>query len=257
MDKLDDLTVVLDILHKYKLPISPILEYSIQEKINSLSIELESTDTDYSSDNNQNDSMEVVHHSLHKNTEVLDEENSLKNCKKLLIYIRQLALTIISSFPDSRKWQILFSFLNGESMSKLAVMNNITRERVRQILQVAIADLSNFKLETCEVVTKKDNEIDSLKKALAKQMDLITELKSKIHDNEIEIKKIPSEAYSTFIADLEIPIRLKNVLISNHIETVYELSRFSKGQFLRLEHAGRRTLYDAQELLSKYNLVFK
>lgn len=186
-----------------------------------------------------------------------NEEISLHNCEKLIPYLRRLALSVIGSFPISRDQEILSSFLNGATINTLAEKNNISRERVRQILQLTASDLSHFRVETSEIVAEKNKELTTLKMALGKQTEVIQELKSEINDKKKKLQNVPAEAYSAVIPELDIPVRLKNAMRANHIETVYELSRLSIGEFLQLRNAGRKSLYDAQKLLAQYGLEFE
>lgn len=48
MSELEEIKGVLSLLRKYNLPISPILEYAIQEKIDRLSIDSESSEPESS-----------------------------------------------------------------------------------------------------------------------------------------------------------------------------------------------------------------
>lgn len=257
MSELEEIKGVMSLLRKYNLPISPILEYAIQEKIESLSIDSESSTPECTSlAERENDEEEEILLDTRIASEISKEETSLQNCEKLLPYLRRLALSVIGSFPISRNREILVSFLSGITMNELAEKNNISRERVHQILQRSVSDLSNFQIETSEFVAEKNNEIATLKMALGKQLDLIQELKSEISEKQKKNQNVPAEAYSAVIANLHIPIRLKNAMIANQIETVYDLSRLSIGEFLQLRNAGKKSLYDAQTLLAKYNLEF-
>ena len=258
MSELEEIKGVMSLLRKYNLPISPILEYAIQEKIDSLSIDSESSEPASSSVADVETMTEgIIPLESHFASEISNEEISLHNCEKLIPYLRQLALSVIGSFPISRDNEVLSSFLNGETINALTEKNNISSERVRQILQRSISNLSHFRVETSEIVAEKNKELATLKMALGKQTEVIQELKSEINDKKKKLQNVPAEAYSAAIPDLDIPVRLKNAMRANHIETVYELSRLSIGEFLQLKKAGRKSLSDAQTLLAKYNLEFE
>lgn len=71
------------------------------------------------------------------------------------------------------------------------------------------------------------------------------------------MKNEKSELISKKIADVEMPVRLKNALTSNGIETVGQITAMTKFNVMMLNSFGKKRIDMLNEFLEKNNLELK
>lgn len=83
--------------------------------------------------------------------------------------------------------------------------------------------------------------------------DELLELKSLV-DYELKRKL---NLVSKSIFDIRMSIRLMNVFRANSIKDITELTNITKSDFLKKKNVGKKSLEEAEKILSLYGLKFK
>jgi len=169
-------------------------------------------------------------------------------------YFRQQALNEIAQKvlkeydkiedKNQRRHDILSDFLNGMSYEEVAEKNQLTRERIRQLISKTLTHI----VRDVYFEKKKDiQELESLKKrnALLKRENL--ELKSGI------VKRHKQQNTTVLdrdcdIEDITLSVRAYNALKAAKINTFLELKAYNTNELLRFRNVGRRTIREIEEI---------
>lgn len=160
----------------------------------------------------------------------------------------------LSDRENKDRMKLIFHryFVDGFDLSTIAQEVNLTRERVRQIVEKTIKIIKSRINTQCEILefTKKES-----KKARVLEFEVI-KLK-KIEDSlfEVELNKI--EYGLIEIEELDLSPRSYNILKAAHIRTIKDLSDYSRADILKFRNCGKNTLYELEEILEKKGYKFK
>lgn len=161
-----------------------------------------------------------------------------------------------------RNWKILCDYLDGHSMSEIAEMNYLTRERVRQIINY-IRSVFPRKVEETK---NRINEIEIEQRGrLARQRLHIRDLKLRLDLTSKEKYQfdgwapptVSREILNIRLQEAKLSVRAKNCLHRADILTVGELIQFSDVGLRGIRCFGRKTLEEIKEFLKGYNLSLR
>lgn len=143
MKEREELELILKLIGKYNLPLSPILEYAVKEKMEEYP-EGEQTTTFVNDERYE----EVDIPDNEYNTSFLPKNYDIK-------WFCLSALTCLEGLMDNRTYQILNDTLNGESRSTIAFKHNLTQERIRQIVVKATKQAKELLIEQRTTLKKR------------------------------------------------------------------------------------------------------
>lgn len=257
IDELDQLSLLIK---KYNLPLSPILEYAINEK------KEEFAETDANQEPDLSD-LSVIEGSdtvsfddqfsridLPNNADVTDQNKYiLKFCYGVLCDF-QYALT-------DREKKICELLLIENAKKKATNKYNITEERIRQIFIASIqkistsyhdsmAELSSLRDENNELKNKNyllEKEIKTSKSI--EHVQSIQNLEAKLSDNAINLLNFKIEK-------LPLSIRTLNSLRSCKISLFKEIPQLTNKKLQNTRNCGHKTILELGSLLSRFSLHF-
>ncbi len=165
----------------------------------------------------------------------------------------------LKTIPERSANMFKLAYKYGYTYEAIALRENITRERVRQIVmktlfRLRLSQRKNILQYGQEYFDLQEN-IEHLKVEFRKKID---ELKYKIANPEIiEIKKDDLVDYSK-IENLDLSVRSYNCLKRAGINTVDELTQKTEEEMMRVRNLGRKSLKEVKEkLFKKYGITLK
>ena len=246
-----ELELILKLIGKYNLPLSPILEYAIKEKMEEYPEEEQITtfvndersgDVDITDDN--------------YNTSFLPKSNDIK-------WFCLSALTCLEGQMDNRTYQILNDTLNGESRSKIAFKHNLTQERIRQIVVKATKQAKELLIEQRNNLEKEKGDNARLNVQLNLMREDIDRLKALIpkelllQHNGVDLDTELVELLETPIEDINLPIRAVNILLSMEFEKFVDIPQIQSEKILRkIRNSGQKTVHNISCILKDFHLTF-
>lgn len=174
------------------------------------------------------------------------------------------ALASLEEHFDKRNYQIVYETLNGAKQSSVASKNNLTRERVRQIV---VKTTSNAK-KLFESQQKEFKEIKAENTRLNAQINLLKEqvegLKAQlpknifIQDNaNVQIDAEVAELLETPVREINLPVRAINILLTLEVDKFADIAKIANAmQLLKVRNSGRKTLSDITQFLNDFQLTF-
>lgn len=164
--------------------------------------------------------------------------------------------------PHRREYQMLIDYVNGDTLTGIAENNDLTRERVRQLVEKA----KRLFRRTCPTLKEMRDErhkyesiIDSLNAenlALKERLKECEILNTKIKNGEIKPNPAKEKLLNTSVSELPLSIRAQNCLKWAGIETVGQLVAYERTQLLNFRNFGKKSLHEIDEALASRGLYF-
>ena len=252
MKERDELKQILELIGKYNLPLSPILEYAVKEKMEEFPEELV---------------VAINNDERNEKGEISEEEydNSFLPQSYDVKWFCLSALSSLKGLLDNRTYQILNDTLNGESRSAIASKHNLTQERIRQIVVKATKEAKELFVEQR---TKLEKEIE-YNAMLNVQLNLMREdivgLKALLPKELLYKQKDDNENLSPELAKLlETPIeeinlsaRVLNVLQYMKLKKFVDIPQIQNEKaLLKVRNSGLKTVHDITCILEDFHLTF-
>lgn len=253
MKEREELELILKLIGKYNLPLSPILEYTVKEKMEEYPEEERTAALVKDEMTEESDNSDEVF-----NTSFLPKSYDIK-----LFCLS--ALTCLKGLMDNRTYQILNDMLNGESRSTIALKHSLTQERIRQIVVKATKQAKELLIEQRNSLEKEKEDnarlnvqlnlmredivrLKSLlpKEAISDQKDIDEDLDAEL----IELLEIPIE-------DINLPVRAVNVLLFMEVKKFVDIPQIeSYMKLFKARNSGRKTVHDISCILEDFHLTF-
>ena len=254
MTPIEELDLLLTLIRKYNLPLSPILEYAVTEKKeeNTAHAAIEE-DGGKEDDTDEDDSEEGCDS---------DDKLSLNNS---IIWFCQSALSCLEEQMDNRSYQILQATLKGESRLSIAAKHHLTQERIRQIIIETTKEARALLIEQHRQLV----EIKTEKAKLSAQLNLLKEenaylrallpkdvsMRAEMVDANLDTELV--ELLETPIKDLALPVRAINILSYMDAKKFADIPMIeSSAKVLKMRHSGRKTVHDITNMLEDFRLDF-
>lgn len=256
MKEQDELKQILELIRKFNLPLSPILEYAIKEKIEEFQqINIANGDEEVNDLQDKDDANTCYHDN---DAGILSQNNNIK-------WFCLSILSCVEDEMDKRNYQILLDKLNGDSLSEIASRLQLTRERVRQIVVKATKQVK-------ELLTEQHNRLATVSKENIKlkvQADLLREdiarMKALLPKDAIEgnnngekdLDDALVELLETPISETNLPVRAVNVFNRINISKFADIPQIgSSQQLFNIKNSGKKTVHDVLLMLKDFNLTF-
>lgn len=175
------------------------------------------------------------------------------------------ALECLEGRMDKRSYQILYDTLNGDTRSKIANKNNLTQERIRQIVVKATKQAKELLIEQRKNIEETKAENSQLNAQLKLLQEEIVRLKSFLPKESITYLGNENEGLSTELSllletpieDINLPVRAANILIYMGIKKFADIPQIkSEKPILNMRNSGRKTVHDITNFLEDFNLTF-
>jgi hypothetical protein len=202
--------------------------------------------------------------SLNKIVGLKDFENLEKRfiLEKTHYLLTKIALSLKDidtdyKFLNGRDWYVLLNVIkNKGNTTELCEKFNITSQRVHQVfersLRLFISMVNKYKTSYSMIESIKE-EIELLKK---QNYELKAELFELNKHSQLLSENTDSTLYIS-VVDLDISVRLLNVLKVNDLKTIGDVLRFKRQDFLRFRNFGAKSLSELEDILEKFNLKLK
>ena len=263
MGPLDELNLLLKLIKKYELPLSPILEYSInQKKEGYLELGMDDIDTSSSSMSESDANKDVLFETDYVDSISIPKYADLTSQNR---YILQFCYGMLSNFQYSltdRERSICEMLLVQNDFRKTSSKYLITAERVRQIFVKSIQKISEAYQNNMKELDELRDEINELKnrnflmekvlestKKLIKDKDTerIQETENQLCDNAVIILNTP-------VSRLPLSARTHHILRLLEVETFKDIPLLTDDQLLNTRNCGRKTITELRDLLSKFSM---
>ena len=246
MTPLEELNIILQLISKYSLPLSPILEYAINEKKESFSAQMQEKDSIANMKEEQND----------KFADVL-------NLNSFNLSIMRFCSEVVSMFKEhltDRDSDICLSLLSGGGKKELASKYNLTQERIRQIFIESLKTIKTY----VDSLLNNLNNLKNINKGLENKIYLLTSDSNKEKVDNVQSiinkeKKLCEYAKSLLNCDvglLKLSVRTQNVLKRAEITNFKEIPQLTSAQILKFRGGGLKTQNELKFFLINFGLDF-
>lgn len=253
MKEREELELILKLIGKYNLPLSPILEYAVKEKMEEYPeeeqitafVNEESAEDGYIPDKVFNSSF-------------LPQSYDIKwFCLSVLACLEELM--------DNRTYQILYDTLNGEPRSSIAKKQGLTQERIRQIVTKAIKQAKELFIEQCNNFEKEKEDNARLNVQLNLMREKMVRLEALSPKEELPLQKDSNEELDAELVKLletpikltNLPVRAVNILLFMKINNFVDIPQIeSKTKLLEERNSGMKTVHDVSCILEDFHLTF-
>jgi len=176
-------------------------------------------------------------------------EDLLGNCLNIVA-----ALDIVTERQMS---MMKMYFQERKTLEEIGIIASLTKERVRQIIEKGVRTLnSKSQLKIDEINTLKhqrDNEMPLIKRELKIKTDKIIKIQSVMRSClDFNVDYHGEDAH---IGDLDLSVRLFNILSSAGIRSLKELAMANKEDLMKHRNMGRRTMDEIESVLAEYGYV--
>lgn len=250
MTPIEELDLLLKLIRKYDLPLSPILEYAVTEKkeeYTSVPVEEDCDEVydDYILDEEYED-------------EILPKDSNAR-------WFFQSALSCLVRQMDKRSYEILEATLKGESRKFIAQKYGLTQERIRQIVVKATKEAKELLIEQ----RKNLDETKAENARLNVQLNLLNEetlrLKTLLPKDTL-LQKMSGEGnfdeelaslFETPLTDIRLSVRASNILQYMEIKKFADIPQIESVRKLwDMRNSGRKTVHEISKLLDDFHLTF-
>lgn len=262
MTPIEELDLLLTLIRKYDLPLSPILEYAVTEKKeeNSSNMPVEEEENDDCSTTSE--SIEETGPSIINITDFNIPENADTTTRNK--YLMQFCYGILSEFKgalDDRERTICNTLLVENRRRKASEEYQITEERVRQIFVKSIKKISqahNAAMQELEVLRKGNEELKRRNYLLEKELKNKSNLDKVLSLQELEDSLCYNAKRLLAQPNAELPFsnRTTNILRTAKIEYFKDIPQLTLEEVQKLRNCGRKTITELREFMSKYSLDF-
>lgn len=257
MTEREELELIIKLIGKYDLPLSPILEYAVKEKMEEFpALDTANEDGEEGIANHYEDDTYNDYYS--NNADFLPKSYDIKRfCLS--------ALACLEGKLNKRSYNILTDMLNGASRRESADKYDLTQERIRQIIEKAIRQARELLIEQRKSIedTKAENaqmnaqlkllkeDVANLKTLLPKET--ITSLGNEIEDLNAQLVAL----LETPLLDIAFPVRAANILQFMGIKKFADIPQIdSSMRLLKERNSGKKTVYDVSRMLEDFHLTF-
>ena len=263
MTPVEELDLLLTIIRKYDLPLSPILEYAVTEKKEANKF------TGVLSEENHEDDC-VLRLDGSSQTELITNsvvgfnipENADTSTKNK--YLMQFCYGILSDFEDAlndREKSICNSLLVENAKKKASEEYRITEERVRQIFVKSIKKICKAHkdaMQELDVLRKENEELSNRNYILEKELANASTLDEalSLQEKEDNICHNAKRLLACPIEYLPFSVRTKNILNVAQIEYFKDIPQLQIQTVLRFRNCGKKTITELRDFMSTYNLDF-
>lgn len=145
---------------------------------------------------------------------------------------------------DERIFSVAMRFIEGETLESIALSENVTIERIRQLLGIAERKFKYF-------LTR--SNVSELRKELSHYKELCKQLETQISAQKITlaVNKVQSP---TELSKLNLSRRALNALKSMNINFAEELTSFSTFDLFIQKNIGIKTITEIEKVLDAYGL---
>lgn len=177
----------------------------------------------------------------------LEEANMFPERIRKITEIQHALMPIFADELTDREFNIVNSFLSGERLPDIAEKLGLTSSRIGAIWYEAVWKINHFS----EKQRHKDELIAELQQKINELETLLKEFKPDAADAYKEKKLYPLSVY-----DLDFSVRTMNALKSAEIETVGDLTKFSRAKLLDFRNFGKKSIQEIDEWLAAHGLAF-
>ena len=259
MKEREELELIIKLIGKYDLPLSPILEYAVKEKMEEFPLDTASEDeeaiTDVMANHYEDDTYDYYHTN---DSDLLPKGNDVK-------WFCLSALACLEGQLDKRSYEILNDMLKGNSRSEIADRHHLTQERIRQITMKAIKQAKELLIEQRKSIEETKVENAQLNAQLKLLQEEIVRLKTLIPKDAItslgnENEELTTELIlllETPIIDIALPARATNILLYMGVQKFSDIPQIdSSMRLLEERNSGKKTVYDISRMLENFHLTF-
>lgn len=263
MTPIEELDLLLKIIRKYDLPLSPILEYAVTEKkeenTSNMPIEEEEENKDSSCrdetvEETESTDINVVDFDIPENA---DTTTSNK-------YLMQFCYGILSEYKDAlddREKRICNMLLVENRRRRASEEYRITEERVRQIYVTSIKKISHAHNSAMQELKALRQENEALKRRIyLLEMEMknkysldnvhsLQELEESLCDNAKRLLALPN-------VELQFSNRTTNILRAAKVEYFRDIPQLTLEEVQRFRNCGRKTITELRDFMARYSLDF-
>lgn len=156
--------------------------------------------------------------------------------------------------------------LNEYKILKMRLLNKYSIKHISTELNIKEGEVNNIVYNSYRKAKKYSEALPNIK-ALQEQIEALMTMEKILKKSIKEYKDIlPTEANDLLdesslvkvkIEDLQMSVRLKNILNDADIHTLYELTIIKRSHLLKYRNFGAKTLRELDELMEDYGLCFK
>lgn len=261
MTPVDELDLLLKLIRKYDLPLSPILEYAVTEKKeeNSSNIPIEEGNEDPSG------APESIEETEATTINVFDfdiPENADTTTRNK--YILQFCYGMLSEYKDAlddRERDICYKLLVENRKKRASEEYRITEERVRQIYVKSIkkiSDAHNSALQELKALRLENEELKRRNYLLEKEMKNTSNIDKVLSIQELESGLCYNAKRLLALPNAELPFsnRTANILRAANVVYFRDIPQLTLEEVYKFRNCGRKTITELREFMSKYSLDF-
>lgn len=253
MTTTEELELLLRIVEKHNLPMSPILEYAIKEKMEKCSVEervLAYVNDDKAEEGD-------IPEDVFKNS-FMPKSYDIK-------WFCLSALTCLKGQMDYRTYQILSDTLRGESRKTIADKYDLTQERIRQIVVKATKQAGEMLVEQRNNLEKEREENARLNVQLNLMTEEVVKLKALFPKDVLIQEKDEGDDLGAELVDLLetplekicLPVRALNILLFMGVKKFADIPQIkSETSLLKIRNSGKKTVRDVSKMLDDFYLIF-
>ena len=262
MTPIEELDLLLTLIRKYDLPLSPILEYAVTEKkeenASTAPVEVEENECFSESSESIEDtgsaSINIVNFNIPENADTTTRNK----------YLMQFCYGILSEFKDAltdREKGICNTLLVENRRRRASDEYHITDERVRQIFIKSIKKISEAHksaMQELEALRQENEELKRRNYLLEREMKKASNLDNVLSLQELEDSLCYNAKRLLAHPNAELPFsnRTTNILRAAKVEYFKDIPQLTLEEVQKFRNCGRKTITELREFMSKYSLDF-
>ena len=262
MTPIEELDLLLTIIRKYDLPLSPILEYAVTEKKEENASIMTMEDEEnvlFSTPSEPSEeigsaSINIVGFDIPENADTTTRNK----------YLMQFCYGILSEFKDAlteREKGICNTLLVENRRRRASDEYHITEERVRQIFIKSIKKIShahNSAMHELDALRKENEELKRRNYLLEREMKNASNLDNVLSLQELEDSLCYNAKRLLAQPNAELPFsnRTTNILRAAKVEHFKDIPQLTLEEVQKFRNCGRKTITELREFMSKYSLDF-
>lgn len=262
MTPIEELDLLLTLIRKYDLPLSPILEYAVTEKkeenASTAPVEVEENECFSESSESIEDtgsaSVNIVDFDIPENADTTTRNK----------YLMQFCYGILSEFKDAltdREKGICNTLLVENRRRRASDEYHITDERVRQIFIKSIKKISEAHksaMQELEALRQENEELRRRNYLLEREMKKASNLDNVLSLQELEDSLCYNAKRLLAHPNAELPFsnRTTNILRAAKVEYFKDIPQLTLEEVQKFRNCGRKTITELREFMSKYSLDF-
>ena len=262
MTPIEELDLLLTLIRKYDLPLSPILEYAVTEKKeeNASTAPVEEEENECFSESSESiedtgsASINIVDFDIPENADTTTRNK----------YLMQFCYGILSEFKDAltdREKGICNTLLVENRRRRASDEYHITDERVRQIFIKSIKKISEAHksaMQELEALRQENEELKRRNYLLEREMKKASNLDNVLSLQELEDSLCYNAKRLLAHPNAELPFsnRTANILRAAKVEYFKDIPQLTLEEVQKFRNCGRKTITELREFMSRYSLDF-